>query len=87
MPQMLALVPPLPVEDTRVQKPNRRPGSCPTPSKVTELHPAPDADTPVVARWLIAHDWSALDAFHVGLGLEVCALMWTIEAANGAEAT
>ena len=70
----------------RVRRPNRRPGSCPVPSKVTELHPAPDADTPVVARWLIAHDWSALDAFHVGLGLEVCALMWTIEAASEAEA-
>jgi len=37
MKQSLALVPPLSPEAVRVKKPNRRPGSCPLPSKVTQL--------------------------------------------------
>ena len=77
----LALVPPPLVEDTRTRKPNRRKGSV--PSNVTQL-PTPDPDAPAAARYFMRQGWTALDAFHAGLGLEVCAAMWVIEAADEA---
>lgn len=64
-------------EAARVKKPNRRPGSCPSP--VTQLRPAPDPDTPAVARWLHRHGWAALDAFHAGFDADVCAALWMLE--------
>ncbi len=43
---------------------------------------APDSeDTPVVARWLLARGWTALDAFHAGFPADLAALMLTIETA------
>ena len=50
----------------------------------TETTPEPDPDAPVAARYFIRHGWTALDAFHAGLGLEVCAAMWAAEAADEA---
>jgi hypothetical protein len=76
----LTLLPPLPVEDTRTRKPNRRPGSCPSPSNVIPL-PAPDPDTPVVARYLMRQGWTWVDAFHAGLDANVGAMMLAIETA------
>ena len=56
---------------------------------VTQIHPretpaTPDPDAPAAARYFLRQGWTALDAFHAGLGLEVCAAMWVIEAADEA---
>ena len=72
----LALVAPLPVEDTRVRKPNRRPQSCPT--NVAQF-PVPDPDIPAAARYLTRQGWSWLDAAHAGLDMDLAAAMLMIE--------
>ena len=46
--------------------------------------PEPDPDAHATARYLARHGWTALDAFHAGLGLDVCAAMWAREAADEA---
>jgi|GEM_PF-3937347 len=46
----------------------------------TPATPEPDPDTPIVAAWLARHGWTALDAFHAGLSMEVAAAMWVLEA-------
>ena len=78
MAQMLALVPPLPVEAARTRKPNRRKGSVPAPSNVIQL-PTPDADIPVAARYLLRQGWSWLDAAHAGLDMDLAAAMCVME--------
>ena len=80
MPAMLALVPPPAPEAVRVKKPNRRPGSCPSPSKVTQLR-TPDPDILPAARYLLRQGWTGGDAFHAGLDLDLAAMMLTIETA------
>ena len=66
----LTLVDPPPAEDTHT------PDS--PPSNVTPF-PVPDADRPAAARYLIRQGWTGLDAFHVGLDLDLCAAIWTLE--------
>jgi hypothetical protein len=73
----LALVPSLSPDATRTRKPNRRPGSC--PSKVTQLRPATDPDTQVVARYFARHGWTALAAFEEGFPADLAAAMLMIE--------
>ena len=54
----LALVAPLPADATQVRKPNRRPGSCPAPPKVTQLRPrqaaSPSGDAVSMAGLVMA---------------------------------
>ena len=80
MPQSLAPVLPMPSRATRTRKPNRRPGSCPSPSKVTQLR-TPDPDILPAARYLLRQGWTGGDAFHAGLDLDLAAMMLTIETA------
>ena len=66
----LTLVDPPPAEDTHT------PDS--PPSNVIPL-PTPDADRPAAARYLIAHGFTALDAWHLGLDADLAAAMWMLE--------
>lgn len=70
----LTLCPPLPVEDARTRKPNRRKGSVPAPSNVIPL-PTPDADAAATARHLARLGWTPPDALASGMGLDVWAAM------------
>ena len=54
---------------------------------VTQLRPreneaTPDPDIPVVAAYLIRQGWTGLDAFHAGLGMDLAAAVWTLEAGS-----
>ena len=89
MPQMLAPVLKLDPEAVRVRKPCRRPGSCPVPSKVTELHPPtipdPDPDAAATARYLARHGWTSPDVHNSAYwGLDVWAALLAREIAEEA---
>ena len=66
----LTLCAPLPAEDTHPDS---------QPPNVTPL-PVPDADRPAAARYLIAHGFTALDVWHLGLDADLAAAMWMLEA-------